>query len=183
MRVIAGSRKGHGLKAPKGHHVRPTEGRVKESLFNILGPISNEAIVLDAFAGSGSIGIEFLSRGAKKAYFIDNSRDSIHAIYRNLEHTKLIEDGVVINTDIIRFLKTKGKKKKFFDYIYIDPPFEELNLVEDVLKVLNEEKYTLGLIIVEHVGDFKYDEKDYKLVDKRNYGGKNISFFKSLWEE
>ena len=72
MRVISGLRKGHKLKAPKGVMVRPTEDKVKESIFNILGAISEESVILDAFGGSGGIGIEFLSRGAKTCYFVES---------------------------------------------------------------------------------------------------------------
>ena len=72
MRVISGIRKGHKLKSPKGKEIRPTEDRIKESLFNILGPLKEDSLVLDLFAGTGSIGVEFLSRGAKIVYFICN---------------------------------------------------------------------------------------------------------------
>ena len=84
MRVISGSRKGHKLKSPKGENTRPTEDRIKESIFNILGNIKNNSLVLDLFAGTGSIGIEFLSRGAESCYFIDLSNDSIKIIKENL---------------------------------------------------------------------------------------------------
>ncbi len=88
MRVISGDKKGFKLKAPKGMDTRPTEDRIKESLFNILGPINENSIVLDLFSGSGSIGIEFLSRGgAKFVYFIDNSNLSISTIKENIAHT------------------------------------------------------------------------------------------------
>ena len=80
MRVISGLKRGHKLKAPKGLEVRPTEDKIKESLFNILGYIDKDSLVLDLFGGSGSIGIEFLSRGARVCYFVDISSNSISYI-------------------------------------------------------------------------------------------------------
>ncbi len=80
MRVITGSARGHNLKAPKGENTRPTSDRIKESLFSIIGIIDDESTVLDLFSGSGGIGIEFLSRGAKFSYFIDSEIESINII-------------------------------------------------------------------------------------------------------
>lgn len=99
MRVISGERKGHNLVAPKGRNVRPTEDRVKESLFNIISPIVPGSIILDLFAGTGSIGIEFLSRGASFGFFVDKSVDSITSIKRNLEHTKYEGKSEILNLD------------------------------------------------------------------------------------
>lgn len=181
MRVISGLRRGHKLKAPKGDNVRPTEGRVKEALFNILGPIPTEAIVLDVFAGTGSIGIEFLSRGAKKAYFTDTSMESINAIEENLEHTKLKEQSEVIKRDGISFIKNMGRRDLKVDYIFIDPPFAKTDLIEKTMKEIIKSSILKenGLVIVEHVYEFDLVE-GFKLIDNRNYGKKLISFYKTL---
>ena len=182
MRVISGIRKGHKLKSSKGQTTRPTEDRIKESLFNILGKLKEDSLVLDLFAGSGSIGIEFLSREAKAAYFIDSSYDSIKTIKENLTHTKLLEDAFVYKKDslsAIEFFKDQDLK---FDYIYIDPPFKNHELLFNVLKNLN--KYTIlkndGIIIIEHEKSLKLDTEisAFKMIDSRNYGSKSISFFK-----
>lgn len=178
MRVISGSRRGHRLKAPKGDRVRPTEGRVKEALFNILGPIPTEAIVLDVFAGTGSIGIEFLSRGAKEAYFTDKSSESIKVIRENLEHTRLEDQSNVIKRDGISYIKNLSRMGIKFDYIFIDPPFDQIDLIEKAMVeierglILKED----GLVIVEHVYEFELVE-GFKLLDSREYGKKFISFY------
>ena len=160
MRVISGNKKGHRLKAPKGTKVRPTEDRIKESLFNILGDIKSSSIVLDAFAGSGSIGIEFLSRGAKSAYFVDNYYESISTINKNLEHTKLIDKAEIIKSDIFRVLKSFSKNNILFDYIYLDPPFNQEDLLISLLENIYNENIlnNQGLIIIEHEKDLDLDD-------------------------
>ncbi len=182
MRVISGIRKGHRLKSPSGMETRPTEDKVKESLFNILGPISNEAKILDLFAGSGSIGIEFLSRGAKECYFIDKSINSIKTIKLNLDHTKLQDRSQVFKLDSLRFLSRASREGLKFDYIYVDPPFKEIGLFVTVLEniykkdILSED----GLVLVEHTEELNIDKDQLYLVDKRKYGSKYISFYKMI---
>nr|WP_300005412.1 16S rRNA (guanine(966)-N(2))-methyltransferase RsmD [Tissierella sp.] len=183
MRVISGIRKGHKLKSPKGQLTRPTEDRIKESLFNILGILNKESIVLDLFSGSGSIGIEFLSRGAKEVYFIDSSLDSINTIRENLNHTRLLENSVVYKKDslqAIRFLKDKSIK---FDYIYIDPPFENHELIFNVLKNLGKHPILKenSMIIIEHEKKLNLSDNlsVFEIIDSRDYGSKAITFLKS----
>lgn len=182
MRVISGTRKGHKLKAPKGNKVRPTEDRIKESLFNILGNIQESAIVLDAFAGSGSIGIEFLSRGAKKTYFVDDFYDSISIIKENLEHTKLINKAIIIKSDIFVILKKFNKEDVSFDYIFLDPPFEQEELALNLIKNISSESLlnNKGIIIVEHGKKLILEDNicGFKKIDYRRYGSKSLTFFK-----
>lgn len=182
MRVISGTRKGHKLKAPKGTMVRPTEDKIKESLFNILGPIRRESIVLDLFAGSGAIGIEFLSRGAERAYFIDKYFESIKTINDNLQHTKFEEQSVVIKGDSLRELEKFGKSNMVFNYIFIDPPYKDLKILSKVLKSLDEKSIldSNGIIIVEHDKNLDLPLEQFKLIDERKYGNKIISFLKRV---
>lgn len=182
MRVIAGLRKGHKLKTPKGNKVRPTEDRIKESLFNIIGPIDENSIILDAFGGTGSIGIEFLSRGAKLCYFVDNSIDSINLIRENLTHTKFLGQSIVEKKDICIAIGDFRCKGISFDYIYLDPPFRQgeflLKLIAEIYKngILNNG----GIILAEHEKELLLEENILELTkyDVRNYGSKSISFFK-----
>lgn len=184
MRVISGSRKGHKLKTPKGMSVRPTEDRTKESLFNILGHIDEDSIVLDAFGGSGSIGIEFLSRGAKKCYFVDNYLESINAIKENLEHTKLLSQSVVIKLDVAMAIKKFGMEKLNFNYIYLDPPFHQNGLIHRLLELINKEDILSndGMIIVEHERELDLEDNlsDFIKSDYRRYGSKSLSFYKRM---
>lgn len=182
MRVISGSRKGHKLKAPKGMSVRPTEDRIKESLFNILGNIDEDSIILDAFGGSGSIGIEFLSRRAKTCYFVDNSMESINIINENLEHTKLLSKSIVIKSDIFIAIKNFGVKKLIFNYIYLDPPFRQIGLIQKLLELINKEDILAydGMIIIEHEKELDLEERisGFLKFDFRRYGSKSLSFYK-----
>lgn len=182
MRVISGSKRGHKLKAPKGMDVRPTEDRIKESLFNILRPIKPQATVLDLFAGSGSIGIEFLSRDAEKAYFIDISSASITTIKDNLNHTNLIDKSIIINKDAVRALKYFDEANIKFDYIYIDPPFKQHELFNNILHILSSGNLLLenGVVIIEHEKSFQFEEKinGFIMYDNRNYGSKTLSFYR-----
>lgn len=183
MRVISGLRKGHRLSAPKGIETRPTEDKVKESLFNILGYIDEEAIILDLFAGSGSIGIEFLSRGAKECYFVDLSPISISTIKENLIHTKLMDQAKVIRTDSIRAIKDFYKKNIKFDYIYLDPPFNNKNLLLNVLRTMAENPILNhgALLIIEHDAQLVLEDNPLEVekIDERKYGSKRITFFQN----
>ena len=180
MRVISGLKKGYKLKAPKGKDTRPTEDRIKESLFNILRDIDEESIVLDLFAGSGSIGIEFLSRGAKKAYFIDKSYLSIKTIKDNLEHTGLKEKAEIIKNDSIKSIRLFGSQEIMFDYIFIDPPYGEGLIMEVLEKISSEEILKRdGIIIVEHEKELVLGDRiyDFKRLDYRNYGSKSLTIY------
>lgn len=184
MRVISGISKGHKLKAPKGQATRPTDDRIKESLFNILGNLNSDDLVLDLFAGSGSIGIEFLSRGVEKTYFIDCSYDSIKIIKENLSHTKLLDRAIVYKKDSINAISFFHDKGIEFDYIYIDPPFRDHDLLSSVLNSLKDYHILKndGLIIIGHEKRLELDKyiEGFKNLDSRNYGNKSITFLKLL---
>lgn len=122
MRVIAGSARSLKLKAPEGLHTRPTTDRIKETLFNMLQPYIADSIFVDLFSGSGGIGIEALSRGAKKAYFVDNSAEAVACIKDNLRTTHLSERAVVLKQDIMAALSHITEKEA--DIIFMDPPYE-----------------------------------------------------------
>ncbi|WP_077367373.1 16S rRNA (guanine(966)-N(2))-methyltransferase RsmD [Anaerosalibacter sp. Marseille-P3206] len=180
MRVISGSRKGFRLKAPKGLDTRPTQDRIKESLFNIIGKIHEESVVLDLFSGSGGIGIEFLSRGAKKSYFIDDSQESIKAINENLEKTSFKGQSEVYKNDVFRAVKVLGKNNITFDYIFMDPPYNK-ELEKKALKLICESQIINEdtLIIVEHGKGLVLEDFLFclKKVDERNYGDTTVTFY------
>lgn len=124
MRVIAGQAKGHKLKAPEGIKTRPTTDKIKESLFNILAPDLPDAVFLDLFSGSGGIGIEALSRGAKKAVFVDNSPVCSKIIAENLRFTKLVQKAQVYKLPVLAALDKLAANGEKFDIIFMDPPYE-----------------------------------------------------------
>ena len=124
MRVIAGSARRLLLKTVEGMDTRPTQDRIKETLFNMINNDVYGASFLDLFAGSGGIGIEALSRGAKEAVFIDNGSRQIVCIRDNLKTTRLEEKALVINSDVISGLKMLEKNGRRFDLIFMDPPYD-----------------------------------------------------------
>ena len=134
MRVISGKARGVNLKTPEGVLTRPTIDRVKEALFSIINfdiPASN---VLDLFGGTGQLGIEALSRGAKSAVFVDAGEPACRLIRENLKKTKLESDAKVIRADYLDYLKRCREK---FDIIFLDPPYAEVFL-ENALKCITE---------------------------------------------
>ncbi|MHB1377960.1 MAG: 16S rRNA (guanine(966)-N(2))-methyltransferase RsmD [Candidatus Humimicrobiaceae bacterium] len=123
IRIISGDFKGRKLKGPVGLNIRPTLDRVKESIFNVLGSNIKGTKVLDLFAGSGSLGLEALSRGAQFVYFIDNSNDSIELVKSNLDLIPQTKNRrAIVKSDAADFLN--GFSDYIWDYIFLDPPFK-----------------------------------------------------------
>ena len=138
MRVIAGTARSLPLKAPQGLEVRPTTDKIKETLFNMLQWGIPGSVFMDLFSGSGAMGIEALSRGAKKAYFVDKSPRAVACIQQNLSFTKTSDRAIVIKQDVCIALESIGKKAgaEKMDFIFIDPPYD-CGLEKEVLNVLN----------------------------------------------
>lgn len=130
MRVITGSARGVRLLAPEGEQTRPTSDRVKEALFSIIQFEIEGRSVLDLFAGTGQLGIEALSRGAKDAVFVDSRSDAVKLIRENLRKTKLEDSATVFTGDYASFLQTA---KQRFDLVFLDPPYKE-SFLENALK-------------------------------------------------
>lgn len=179
MRVISGSAKGRRLRSVPGESTRPITDRVKEALFNIIGPDIQEAAVLDLFAGTGSVGIEALSRGAESALFIDLDRSAIKTIHENLERTGLSDKAQVVRGDALAILD--GPPHMQFDYIYIAPPqykglwCKALKQVDDHLDWLSEDAWVIAQIHPREVED-----QELNLLvefDRRNYGSTLLIFF------
>ena len=138
MRVISGIAKGKRLKAPSGLATRPITDMVKEALFNIWGQKVVEAKILDLFAGSGSVGIEALSRGAREAVFIDNSTAAVKSIKENLSNCRFEKGYEVYRNDVFKALQRLERQGRQFDLIYIDPPFTKDGLFYSTMEALAE---------------------------------------------
>lgn len=138
VRVISGAAKGRRIKAPPGTGTRPLTDRIKEALFNVLGNGVQGALFLDLFAGSGSAGIEALSRGAARVIFVDSSTQAVRIIKENLEHCGF-ESGKYETycNDVFRALEIITRRDLEFDYIYVDPPFTREALFEKTMNSLN----------------------------------------------
>ena len=172
MRVIAGIARGMKLKTPEGLHTRPTQDRIKETLFNMLQSYLADCVFVDMFSGSGGIGIEALSRGARKAYFIENAKEPLACIESNLNVTKLKDSAVILKTDAVSSLHHIFEKE--VDIIFMDPPYN-MGLEKQVLTYLKDMKFVTEdtMIIVEAslennfdyvntLGFEVYKEKRYK---------------------
>ena len=154
MRVISGSARGLKLLSPEGLDTRPTLDRIKETLFNIINPHIYASDFLDLFSGSGSMGIEALSRGASSAVFVDNSSAAVKIITKNIESAHVGDRASVIKSDVFEAISLLGKKNRSFDIIYIDPPYSEgFNepVLESIVKsgILKED----GFIVLERSSD------------------------------
>ena len=147
MRIIAGTRKGHTIQAPRGQDTRPTSDRVRENVFNILGAVDGAA-VLDLYAGSGAMGLEALSRGAVRAVFVEQDGDAVRTIERNLD--KLHLSGTVLRQDAVTALASEAGSGRKYDLVLVDPPYDvyadmEPKLARYLPSVLAED----GVVVVE----------------------------------
>jgi len=124
MRVISGKFRGRRLKGPDGRKIRPTGDRLKETLFNILGPGISGAVVLDVFGGAGAIGIEALSRGAQEVVFIENAEDACRLIRRNLELCGIRTGYRILQQDVFAALRALARQGFKANVVYFDPPYD-----------------------------------------------------------
>ena len=182
MRVIAGTARSLPLKTPEGMDTRPTTDRIKETLFNMLQTYIPDCVFVDIFSGSGGIGIEALSRGARKAYFIENAPKAIACIEQNLAFTKFTDRAIVLKQDACAGLS--GIFEKSVDVIFMDPPYNQ-EQERRVLEQLSRMKYVTEdtLIVVEASleTDFSYlNELGFTLQKEKKYKtNKHVFLYKS----
>lgn len=176
MRVITGIARGMRLKTLEGNDVRPTAEKIKEAMFSIVQFDLEDAVVLDLFAGSGQLGIEALSRGASKAYFVDSSPASIGVVKENLKHTKMEDNAVVCNMPNSAFLRTTPVK---FDIAFLDPPYGT-GLLQQALPLVAEKMKKTGIIIAENNenDEILQNYGEFVLDRERRYGKIKVSVFR-----
>ncbi len=151
MRITTGTSKGRKLISPKGREVRPTSGRVKESIFDILGGEVVEKLVLDLFAGTGNLGIEALSRGAKRALFVEKERQALRLIQTNLVKCGMEGRSEILPQDVNRAIGTLKRRGEIFDLILMDPPYGR-GWVERTLRKLQSERiyHQDSILVIQH---------------------------------
>lgn len=181
MRVISGVARGTKLNSIDSTDTRPTLDRVKEALFNIIQNIIDDSIVLDLFAGSGAIGIECISRGAKKAYFCEKSHEAVKMIRQNIEKTRFTDKSEILQQDYKKALKNYSVRNIKFDIVFLDPPYKNDIAVDAVQDIIE-----LGLLRKNGVIIIETDEKERELkeleklqvevYDLRKYGRVNLIF-------
>jgi len=185
MRIIGGTSKGRKLVTPRSQSLRPTSDRVKESIFNILQDDIVGKVVLDLFAGTGNLGIEALSRGAKKTIFVEKGRQALRLIQRNLTQFGLEERSEILPKDANRAIWILKQRGESFDLILMDPPYEK-GLIQKTLMKLNS--YPIyhkdSILVIEH------DRREplstvmdgWNLIRQRRIGDTLISFL-TPWED
>lgn len=180
MRVIAGTARSLPLKCPQGQDTRPTTDRIKETLFNMLQPYTQGSVFLDLFAGSGGIGIEALSRGARKVYFAENAQPAIQCIQDNLQFTRFTDRAVVLKQDAVSALGSIFEKEA--DIVFLDPPYDS-GMERQVLAALTGYRYitedTLIIVEAELQTDFSFaEELGYTIEKEKKYKTNKHVFLK-----
>jgi 16S rRNA (guanine966-N2)-methyltransferase len=176
VRVVAGSRKGHRISAPRGVVTRPTGDRVRESAFALVGPLA-DATVLDLFAGSGAMGIEALSRGAARCVFVESDRAACAVITKNLEKLELTS-AVVLCRDVAHALREEQGRRHRYDLVLADPPYDDWKRHESVLaELLPEILEPVGVAVVETAARVE-PELPLALVTSRRYGSARVTLFR-----
>ena len=171
MRIIAGRAKGRRLTAPADNATRPMQDRVKEAIFSSLGPAVVGAEVLDLYAGTGSIGLEALSRGARRVVFVARGRQALVALRGNCEAVGL--GGEVVGVDVDRFL---GSSEDMFDLVFVDPPYPDVDdAVAATMAKVADRVAPDGLVLLHRqVGAALPQTESLILVDERRYGGAQL---------
>jgi 16S rRNA (guanine966-N2)-methyltransferase len=180
LRVVSGSCKGKGLKAVPGSSTRPTTDKVKEAIFNMIGPYFNGGMGLDLFAGSGGLGIEALSRGLDRVIFVDRDTKAIQIIRENI-HSCHFDDVVEIyRNDAVRAIKAIIKRGITFNYIFLDPPYKQQQLVK-LLEMIHEHGLlnSSGAIVCEHTSDIELPERVGCFIKSKNenYGIISVTIY------
>ena len=175
MRIVAGSRKGHRIAAPKGADTRPTGDRVREAVFSLIGPVE-DAAVLDLFAGSGAMGLEALSRGAASCIFVERDRDAARVIQANLEKLRLT-GATVTNRDAAAVLRDARERGHRYDLVLVDPPYGAWQRHAATLAELLPAVLADAALVVVETSERVEPDLPLALVTTRRYGSARITVF------
>lgn len=185
LRIISGKYRGRYIKTLSENNTRPTTNRIKESLFNIIQNHIAASSVLDLFSGSGSLGLEALSRGSNKVVFVEKNRRAFELLRKNCLMLDCMDSVELLNTDALKAIPYLGKSHKQFDIIFIDPPYDS-KIDQDIFPLIEENKLVSkdGIIVYEHMTASTKAEKIGAFVqyDNRNYGYTSISFYRKEGE-
>lgn len=183
MRVISGKSRGKKLVSLEGDNTRPTLDRVKEALFNKIQFNIQDALVLDLFAGSGALGIEALSRGAKEVVFCDKVPEAIKIIKQNVTNTNNLDKSIIINKEHNKVLEKLSNQKKKFDIVFLDPPYKTNLAIESLQKIIMSNLLTEDGIIIIETDDINKEKEilkieEVEIFDKRKYGSVWLIFIR-----
>lgn len=181
MRVIAGELKGRALSAVPGKGTRPTTDKVKESIFNMIGPYFSGGLALDLYAGTGGLGIEALSRGIERVIFVDADAKAVSIVKGNLEKMQMTKRAEVYRNDSARALKALTKRDLKFDAVFLDPPYAYQKIASEMAILHDTALLADGCwIVAEHDADVKLAEQIASCVLKKTatYGDTTVSIYR-----
>ena len=172
MRVIAGKYRSRILKGPGMLRLRPTSDRLRETLFNVLGPSLEDSLFVDIFAGTGAVGIEAISRGAREAIFIESNVKAARLIRENLAALDILAGAELLEADAIHGLEKLATRRLLADFIFLDPPYEKTDEYLRVLEFLDASHLVAprGIVIVEHFCKQELPERFVRLECTRQLG-------------
>jgi 16S rRNA (guanine966-N2)-methyltransferase len=175
VRIVAGSKRGHRIAAPKGVVTRPTGDRVREAAFSLIGPVEGAA-VLDLYAGSGALGLEALSRGAASCLFVESDRDAVRVIRSNLEKLQLT-GSIAANGNVDATLRDENSRGRRYDLVLADPPYEEWTAHGTMLSDLLPGVLADDALVVVETSERVEPALPLDLVTSRRYGSARITVF------
>jgi len=175
MRVSGGKIKGHHLKVPKVRDIRPTQESIRINIFNILGDLVKNKKALDLYAGSGSLGIEALSRGAREVIFIESNKQACKIIRENISHVKIEKKASVICHDVKKVLLTLPDNN--VDLVFLDPPYAT-GKIDHIFNALIPHLRRGAIVVYEHSKTTEAPKiEGLRIFDRRMYGGTKVAFF------
>jgi len=175
MRIIGGIHRGRKIKSVKGMSTRPTTDFVREALFNILSDRVVDSHFLDLFAGTGAVGLEALSRGAKKVVFVENNPIACSVINQNLRDLKMVDKGSIIQSDVIAAIEKLASAGYVFDIIFLDPPYYK-DYIEKTLKALRDFVIAEAIVAVQHPKDELFNFDGFINYKNKKYGKNALTF-------
>jgi 16S rRNA (guanine(966)-N(2))-methyltransferase RsmD len=182
MRIIAGTLRGLRLRTLKGGNLRPTTDQLRETLFDVLGPRVVDATFLDAYAGTGAVGIEAVSRGARDVVFIEHHRAAAQLIRQNLAALKIDSGYALLNCDVLKGLERLEGESEHFDIVFLDPPYEEIREYHHTLRRLARSSLVgpASIVIAEHSRHVELEEHYLGLHRSRllRHGDAQLAFYR-----
>ncbi len=180
VRIIAGKAKGHKLISPETMETRPTLDRVKEAMFSSIQGFLRDAVVVDVFAGTGSLGLEAASRGANEVYLVDKSPVTFPLLKQNVDNLNFSDFCTPLNMDSYEALKMLSKKGKKFDIIFIDPPYCK-EMIPEAMKIVKEDDMLVenGIVVtkIDTIEEIYEGYEDLKLTKSKKYGNTTVCFY------